>query len=260
MKKLQLFLFALLIFISTTTFAQIQGQPKGVMPMKPEMTEIYTTMPPIVTPGKTNSDAPSDAIVLFGKNTNLNEWMSVKDTNLAAPWTVYNDYFEVKPGTGEIKTKRKFGDIQLHIEWSEPFLDSAKYKGQDKGNSGVFFQENYELQVLDSYQNSTYYNGMAGSIYKDQPPLVNPIRPPGEWNAYDVVYTAPKFKKNGKLDEPARITVFFNGVLVQNNTTIQGLTQYIGLHYYPAAHGEGSLKLQDHGHLVKFRNVWVREL
>ena len=245
---------------STEIYSQIQGVPVGVMPMKPEMTEIYTTPPPIVTPGKTNSDAPSDAIVLFGKNTNLNEWVSVKDTNKVAGWTVYDGYFEVKPGVGQIQTKRKFGDIQLHIEWSEPILDTARYKGQDRGNSGVFFQERYELQVLDSYNNNTYYNGQAGSIYKDQPPLVNAMRPPTEWNVYDVIYTAPKFKKNGKLDMPARITVLHNGVLVQNNTTIQGLTQYIGLHYYPAAHGEGSLQLQDHGHLVKFRNIWVREL
>ncbi len=260
MKKPHLFLFASVILMSSTTYAQIQGQPKGVMPMKPEMTEIYTTPPPIVTPGKTNSDAPSDAIVLFDKNTNLKEWMSVKDTNTAAAWTIYDGYFEEKPGAGDIKTKRKFADIQLHIEWSEPFLDTAKFKGQDRGNSGVFFQENYELQILDSYQNNTYCNGQAGSIYKDQAPLVNAMRPPGEWNVYDVIYTAPKFKKNGKLDLPARMTVFHNGVLIQNNSTIQGLTQYIGLHYYPAAHGEGSIKLQDHGHLVRFRNIWVREL
>ena len=260
MKRTHLCILSLMALTSYKTFAQIQGKPVGVMPMKPEMTEIYTTPPPIVTPGKTNSDPPSDAIVLFGKNTNLNEWVSGKDTNKVANWTVYDGYFEVKPGAGEIKTKRKFGDIQLHIEWSEPILDTVRYKGQDRGNSGVFFQGMYELQILDSYKNNTYYNGQAASMYKDQPPLVNVMRPPTEWNVYDVIYTAPKFKKNGKLDLPARITVLHNGVLVQNNTTIQGLTQYIGLHYYPEAHEEGVLALQDHGHLVKFRNIWVREL
>jgi len=239
--------------------AQIQGKPEGVMPMKPEMTEIYGTPPPVVTPGKTSADAPSDAIVLFGPNGDLSEWVMAK--NGAAPlWVSKGDYFEAKPGSGNLKTKRKFGDIQLHIEWSEVIPDTAKHKGQDRGNSGVFFQGRYELQVLDSYQNPTYYNGMAGSIYKDHAPLVNAMRPPTQWNTYDVIYTAPRFKSNGKLDLPARITVLHNGVLVQNNATINGLTQYIGLHYYPEAHGDAELELQDHSHPVKFRNVWVREL
>jgi len=258
MKKYVGFSYALIL--STNSYlatAQIQGPLPGVMPMKPEMTEIYEKIP-IVTPGKTNADPPSDAIVLFDGN-NISEWVSGKDGS-AAQWDVKNGYIQAKPGGGDIKTKRKFLDIQLHIEWSEVVPDTAKHNGQDRGNSGVFFQENYELQVLDSYNNPTYSNGQAGSIYKDHAPLVNAMRPSLDWNVYDVVYTAPRFKANGKLDLPARITVFHNGVLVQNNATINGLTSYIGLHYYPEAHGAGSIKLQDHNHPVKFRNIWVREL
>ena len=251
---------SLVLLLSTTSHfvnAQIQGPLPGVMEMKPQMTEIYEKIP-VVTPGKTNADAPSDAIVLFDGN-NISEWVSAKDGS-AAKWDVKNGYIQAKPGGGDIKTKRKFLDVQLHIEWSEETPDTAKHKGQDRGNSGVFFQENYELQVLDSYNNPTYSNGQAGSIYKDHAPLVNAMRPPLDWNVYDVVYTAPRFKANGKLDLPGRITVFHNGVLVQNNATINGLTNYIGLHYYPEAHGAGSIKLQDHNHPVKFRNIWVREL
>ena len=258
MKK-SIVLCALFVALCTTlqTNAQIQGEPKGVMPMKPEMTEIYENIP-VVTPGKTSADPPSDAIILFGSGS-LSEWVSYKDTT-TCNWVARDGYFEAKPGSGDIKTKRKFSDIQLHVEWSEAIPDTAKHKGQNRGNSGVFFQERYELQVLDSYKSATYANGQAGSIYKDHAPLVNAMRPPLEWNSYDVIYTAPRFKPNGKLDQPARITVLHNGVLVQNNATINGLTQYIGLHYYPEAHGEGSIKLQDHGHPVKFRNIWVREL
>ncbi len=237
--------------------AQIQGPLKGVETMKPEMTEIYNEVP-VVTPGRTNSDAPSDAIVLFNGG-DLSEWVKLKDGS-PTTWAVKDGYFQANPGSGDIKTKRKFSDVQLHIEWSEPTPDTAKQKGQNRGNSGVFFQENYELQVLDSYKSVTYSNGQAGSIYKDHAPLVNAMRPPNEWNVYDVVYRAPRFTAQGKLDEPARITVLHNGVLIQNNATINGLTNYIGLHYYPEAHGAGSLKLQDHGHPVKFRNIWIREL
>ncbi|MGI9530181.1 3-keto-disaccharide hydrolase [Lutimonas sp.] len=228
------------------------------MPMKPEMTEIWEPEVTVVTPADILGDAPSDAIILFdGKN--LDQWVSQKDVSQAAPWKIVDGkFFEVVPNTGGIQTKMKFGDCQLHIEFSAP--DEVKFSGQGRGNSGVFFQNRYELQVLDSYQNRTYRNGQAGSIYKDHAPLVNAMKPPLEWNTYDVIYTAPRFKPNGVLESPARITVLHNGVLVQNNATINGLTKYIGLHDYPESHGEDVISLQDHGTTAQFRNIWIRKL
>ena len=228
------------------------------MKMKPEMTEIWEPEVRVVTPGKTNSDAPSDAIVLFdGKN--LNQWVSQKDITKPAPWKVVNDeYFEVTPGSGNIQTKMKFGDCQLHIEWKSP--EVIQGAGQGRGNSGVFLQNRYEIQVLDSYNNRTYNNGQAGSIYKDHPPLVNVTKSPLEWNTYDIIYRAPRFKADGRLDSPATVTVLHNGVVVQDHATIAGLTLYIGLHNYPEAHGEDVISLQDHGNLNRFRNIWIRRL
>ena len=151
-----------------------------------------------------------------------------------------------------------FGDCQLHIEWSTP--DEVENGGQARGNSGVFFQNRYELQILDSYNNRTYSNGQAGSIYKDHAPLVNAMRSPLEWNVYDVIYTAPRFKADGQLDAPARITVLHNGVLIQNNVTIHGLTFYTGLHNYPSSHADDVISLQDHDCKAQFRNIWIRKL
>ncbi|MEZ4901323.1 MAG: DUF1080 domain-containing protein [Spirosomataceae bacterium] len=227
------------------------------MKMRPEMTEIWEPEVPVVTPGKNAGDPPSDAIILFnGKD--LSQWVSAKDGS-PAPWKIVNgDHMEVVPKSGDIKTKMKFGDCQLHLEFSAP--DLVESNSQGRGNSGVFFQDRYELQVLDSYQNRTYRNGQAGSIYKDVAPLVNPMRGPLEWNVYDVVYRAPRFKADGRLDSPAFITVFMNGVLVQNNTLINGLTLYIGLHHYPEAHGEDVIHLQDHNNKTQFRNIWIRRL
>lgn len=228
------------------------------MPMKPEMTEIWNPEVKVITPGKKEGEAPSDAIILFdGKN--LDQWVSQRDKTKAPAWKIINnDYFEVVPGKGGIETKLAFGDCQLHIEWSAP--DSVVNDGQNRGNSGIFFQNRYELQVLDSYKNRTYRNGQAASIYKDHAPLVNAMRSPEEWNTYDIIYTAPRFKPNGELDAPARITVLHNGVLVQNNVTINGLTNYIGLHTYTTAHGEDVISLQDHGCKTQFRNIWIRRL
>lgn len=256
-----IFAFAFILAAAFTANAQHQypNNPPEVspMPMKPEMTEVWNPEVPVVTPAKKLGDAPSDAIILFdGKD--LSQWVSAKDGS-PAPWKIINnDYMEVVPGSGDIKTVMKFGDCQLHIEFSAP--DKVESQGQGRGNSGVFFQDRYELQILDSYQNRTYRNGQAGSIYKDVAPLVNAMRSPLEWNTYDVVYTAPRFKADGRLDAPARITVFHNGVLVQNNTTILGLTLYIGLHTYPEAHGEDVIHLQDHGNQTQFRNIWLRRL
>ena len=248
--------------IATSSLAQkkfVNTPPEvSPMPMKPEMTEIWNPEVKIITPGKKDSDAPSDAIVLFdGKN--LDQWVSQRNKTKPAAWKIVNnEYMEVVPGTGGIETKLTFGDCQLHIEWSAP--DSIEYGGQDRGNSGIFFQNRYELQVLDSYNNRTYANGQAGSIYKDHPPLVNAMRKPDEWNSYDIIYTAPRFKASGELDAPARITVLHNGVLIQNNATINGLTNYIGLHRYTTAHGEDVISLQDHSCKTQFRNIWIRRL
>ncbi len=260
MKKIFLLALATGIFSNLSAQKGYPNQPPAVSPatMIPENTEIWTPEVKVITPGKTASEAPSDAIILFdGKN--MDQWVSQKDITKPSPWKIVNnDYMECVPGSGFIQTKLKFADCQLHIEWSAP--DVVEHSGQGRGNSGVFFQNRYELQVLDSYNNRTYANGQAGSLYKDHPPLVNAMRSPLEWNTYDVVYTAPRFKANGLIDAPARITVFHNGVVVQNNATINGLTLYIGLHNYPEAHAEDVIALQDHGNRTQFRNIWLRKL
>jgi hypothetical protein len=219
----------------------------------PKVTEVWEPEPKVITPG-TSGSAPSDAIILFdGKN--LDNWL---DKNNTTPkWSVKDGVLTVVKGAGDIKTKQTFGDIQLHIEWRTPA--KVEGDGQGRGNSGIFLQERYELQVLDSYKNRTYSNGQAGSIYKQTPPLVNATKGPGEWQVYDVVFTAPKFNGDGSLKSAGRITVLHNGVLIQNDTEIQGTTEYIGKPKL-IAHEKGSLKLQDHGNPTSFRNIWVREL
>ncbi|MDN3593721.1 3-keto-disaccharide hydrolase [Zunongwangia endophytica] len=261
MKILRLiYLFLGICCINYSCLAQVEAPTtppeESPMPMKPEMTEIWEPQVEKITPGKKPGDAPSDAIILF-EGDHLDQWVSQNDSTKTVPWAIKDGYFEVVPGTGGIQTKMKFGDLQIHIEWSAP--DKVENSGQGRGNSGLFLQNRYELQILDSYNNRSYSNGQAASIYKDTPPLVNAMRSPDQWNVYDVIYTAPRFR-NGKLDQKARITVLHNGVVVQNNTTIQGLTYYIGLHNYPEAHGEDVIALQDHGTKVQFRNIWVRRL
>lgn len=231
---------------------------------KPEDTEIWSPEPKVVTPGATCGAAPSDAIVLFdGKN--LDQWEQADDHS-PAKWDVHDGIVTVNKHYGNIETKQKFTNYQLHIEWREP--SDIQGESQARGNSGVFLASlgggdaGYELQVLDSYKNKTYVNGMAGSIYKQAIPLANPARKPGEWQTYDVVWTAPVFNTDGTLKSPARVTVFFNGVLVENNFELKGVTLYIGKPYYKA-HGPSPIKLQAHGDKSKpisFRNIWVREL
>ena len=250
----------ILLFLSFFVKAQYPNTPPETspMPMKPEMTEIWRPEVPIINPGEKYGDAPSDAIVLFD-GSNLDQWKSKNNPEAPAKWEIINnDYMEVVPGSGDIMTKMKFGDCQLHLEFSAP--DIVESQGQGRGNSGVFFQQRYELQILDSYQNRTYGNGQAGSIYKDKAPLVNAMRNPLKWNTYDVIYTAPRFKSDGSVDYPARMTVFHNGVLIQNNSIIQGLTLYIGIHGYEEAHGDDAITLQDHGNRTQFRNIWIRKL
>ncbi len=211
--------------------------------------------PQVVTPSATPGGAPSDAIVLFdGKD--LSHWVSAKDGS-PAKWKVENGYFEVTKGTGQIATREKFGDVQLHIEWASPAVVSGNSQG--RGNSGVFLQGRYEIQVLDSFDNPTYADGQAGAIYGQWPPLVNAARKPGEWQAYDIVFEAAKFE-GGKLTKPAYVTVFHNGVLVQNHHDIMGPTQHQKLAQYGAEPAEDSLQLQDHGNPVHYRNIWIRRL
>ncbi|GAB5552351.1 MAG: DUF1080 domain-containing protein [Saprospiraceae bacterium] len=218
----------------------------------PKATEVWEPEPRIVTPG-TNNSAPSDAIVLFD-GSNLDAWTAVDG---APPkWKISGDHMIVQKGGG-IKTKEQFGDCQLHIEWSAPTVIEGT--GQGRGNSGVFFQERYEVQVLDSYNNRTYSNGQAGSVYKQHLPLVNAMRAPGEWNVYDIIFMAPRFNADGMRTAPGRVTVIHNGVVVQNNVEIKGTTEYIGLPKN-IAHGDDSIMLQDHSNPVRYRNIWVRKL
>ena len=233
---------------------------------KHQDTEVYEPVPPVVTPGKTDAAPPSDAIVLFdGKN--LDEWVSAKD-HTPAQWPVADGVLTVSKvqGVGNIETKRKFKNYQLHVEWKIP--ENITGSDQARGNSGVFLASTgpgdagYELQVLDNYNSKTYVNGQAGSIYKQAIPLANPNRKPGEWQTYEVVWTAPVFHADGSVKTPAFVTVFFNGIVVQNHFQLQGETLYIGKPVYKA-YDTAPIKLQAHGDKsepISFRNIWVREL
>ena len=229
---------------------------------KPADTEVWKPVPVVVNPGRTNGDPPSDAVILFdGKN--LDTWASARDGS-PAKWIVANGVFTVNKSAGDILTKRSFNNYQLHIEWRVP--ENITGSDQARGNSGVYLAwangEGYELQVLDSYNNTTYVNGQAASIYKQYPPLVNAMRKPGEWQSYDVVWTAPTFNADGSLGTPAYVTAFHNGVLVQDHVALKGVTKYIGQPEYKP-HGAAPLLLQAHGDPsppLSFRNIWLREL
>lgn len=250
-------ILCLLLTLSTVGAAFAQVQPTK---QTPESSELWEPVPPIITPGTASPNAsgltaPSDAVVLFdGKN--LDNWVSGKDGS-AAKWTVADNCITVAKGAGDIKTKQEFGDYQMHIEFRTPAV--VEGTGQGRGNSGIFMQDRYELQVLDNYQNPTYVNGQVGSIYKQIIPMANPARKPGEWQTYDIVYQAPRFAKSGLMSEPGYITVLLNGILVQNHAAIRGGTPYIG---FPdvKAHGKGPIRLQDHSNPTSFRNIWIREL
>lgn len=219
----------------------------------PESSELWNPLPRIVSAPTTG--APSDAIVLFdGKD--FSKWKSSK-TGGKVPWTLADGAMTVKDDSGDIETIDQFDDYQLHIEFRTPAV--VKGNSQGRGNSGIFMQGKYELQVLDSYDNRTYSNGQAGSIYKQTMPLVNASRKPGEWQVYDVVYTSPKFNKDGMVTHPAYITVLHNGVLIQNHTPIFGTTPYKGQPEYEV-HGKGPIRLQDHDNPTSFRNIWIRPL
>jgi Domain of Unknown Function (DUF1080) len=244
-----------LLLVSTTLLAQNANHDLGYTdtPMLPglgfHVHDPARPRPPVVTPGATPGAAPSDAIILFdGKD--LSHWSPAK-------WKVKSGYMEVVPHAGDIATKEKFGDVQLHIEWSAP----AEVKGnsQGRGNSGVFLQSRYEVQVLDSFDNPTYADGQAAAIYGQWPPLVNASRKPGQWQTYDIIFEAPRLEGE-KVLKPAFLTVFHNGVLVQNHREVMGPTEHRQLAKYVAQPAEDSLKLQDHGNPVRYRNIWIRRL
>lgn len=247
------------VLVANSLSAQKPMNPDSLM-KEAAKSEIWEPVPVLVTPGKTSSDAPSDAIVLYnGKD--LSQWQ--KEKGGQPGWKIDKDgALTVVKGSGNIATRQGFGDCQLHIEWREPTAIAGA--SQARGNSGIFFMEQYELQVLDSYNNPTYVNGQAGSIYKQHIPLVNASKKPGEWQSYDVIFTAPVFYSDGKLQSPARITVFFNGILVQNNVVIKGHTEWIGEPQYRSHADKLPIVLQDHGkdggNPMSYRNIWIREL
>ena len=215
--------------------------------------------PRVVDPGPftTSARPPSDAIILFD-GTSLKNWRSADAADAPAKWQVAAGYMEVAPGTGSIATKEGFGDVQLHVEWAAP--TPPKGEGQERGNSGVFLMGKYEVQVLDSYRNKTYPDGQAGAIYGQYPPLVNASRPPGQWQTYDIVFHRPRFDSQGKVERPARMTVFYNGVLVQDDMALVGPTSHGERAPYAAHPDKLPLSLQDHGNRVRYRNIWVRAL
>lgn len=230
----------------------------------PKATEQWEPVPKVVTPGKQNSAPPSDAIVLFDGH-DLSKWEASKDHS-PAHWNVHDGVLTVDKTSGNIQTKQKFRNYQIHLEWQVP--TDITGDGQARGNSGMYVastgpgDEGYEIQILDSYNNKTYVNGQAGSVYKQTPPLANAMRAPGQWQTYDAIWTAPVFAADGSLKSPAYITLFHNGVLVQNHTQLSGETLYIGKPKYNA-YTEAPIKLQahgDHSQPISFRNIWVRPL
>jgi hypothetical protein len=222
---------------------------------KPAATEIYSPVPPrISTPSIHKTPPPADAIVLFN-GTNLDAWQHAEGKTAAWKLNSKDSTMTVKLETGDLMTKLKFGDCQLHVEFKTPLGDTLQ-----RGNSGVYLQSRYEVQIYDSYNDRKLYsNGQAGAIYKQHVPLMNACKPPGEWQSYDIYYTSPRFRYNGSVETPAFITVIHNGILIQNHVEIQGTIQYIGRPTYEF-HGDDSLLLQGHGAEVTFRNIWIRKI
>lgn len=259
MKKLIPLLFIILFMFScentSNKEAINQKSTTEKEPTKPEETEVWEPKPATVIPGK-NNFAPSDAIVLFD-GSNLNEWVSAKDLS-EAKWHINKDgSMTVNRGTGDIQTIKEFGSVQLHVEWKSSL--EIRGESQNRGNSGIFLQKRYELQVLDNNNNETYSNGQVASIYKQSIPLVKASVATGEWNTYDIIFHAPEFNTEGHKTKSGTITVLHNGILVQDNYELKGTTEYIG---WPknTAHGNASIVLQDHNCDVSYRNIWVRNL
>lgn len=244
--------------VGSTEGIIIHSEYSGTEPTKPEETELYKPVPPVVTPNIPFKDVPSDAIVLF-QGDNLDSWISSRDST-NAKWLINPDgSMTVNNKTGDIQTVQNFGSIQLHLEWKSP--KDIQGENQSRGNSGVFLQGLYEVQILDNNDNDTYVNGQVGSIYKQHIPLAKASVPTGEWNYYDIIYHAPEFNDKGQKTKSGTITVLHNGILIQDHVEIKGTTPYVGWPKNPA-HGKGPIKLQDHGDnsRVSYRNIWVREL
>ena len=254
MLKLKPSLQVAVLVLFTATICCPQVDPKW------KVHDMERPAPAVITPGTASTEdaagrAPSDAVILFdGKD--ISHWAH-KDGS-AAKWKVENGYAEVVAKSGEIHTREAFGDCQLHIEFAEPA--PAKGESQNRGNSGVFLMGLYEIQVLDSYENKTYADGQAAAVYGQYPPLVNASRPPGQWQSYDIIFHGPRFDVSGKLSRAARVTVLHNGVLVQDNVEIAGPTALGDPPVYKAHAEKLPLALQDHGHPVHFRNIWIRNL
>lgn len=254
MRKILFFCASVLMFFSFANVcaAQVDTKWKIHDPSRP--------LPPVIDPGTPSTQdspgrPPSDAVVLFG-GKDLSKWAH-KDGS-AAKWKVENGYAEVVEKTGYIYTREAFGDCQLHVEFAEPV--PPKGESQERGNSGVFLMGLYEIQVLDSYENKTYADGQASAVYGQYPPLVNASRPPGQWQSYDIVFHGPRFDAAGKLKRPARVTVFHDGLLVQDNVELTGPTAHGERPPYKAHPEKLPLGLQDHGNPVRYRNIWIREL
>lgn len=270
MKKLLICLLAIL----TVTTIQNKGLAQDQdLEWNPDLTNDWTPVEDSVAT-QDLGEPPSDAIILFD-GSNLSEWTSapgyfpdipgvpdyleaLEEDQGSAEWKVEDGVMTVAPGTGNIMTKQKFSDVQLHIEWRTP--EEIEGEGQGRGNSGVFLQGLYEIQVLDSWQNRTYSNGQAGALYKQYSPMVNASKKPGEWQAYDIFFEAAHFDDDGSVIKPAYITVLHNGVLIHHRQELQGPTVYIGLSKYVEHPRELPIGLQDHSNEVSFRNIWVREL
>ena len=250
-------LFGLLLI--TSGFFQAAGQNMARADNQTEwqIHDLKRPQPPVIDPGPEVPPlpAPPDAVVLFD-GRDLSQWTNSKGE--PAGWKIENGFMEVVDKTGSIQTKQKFGDCQLHVEWAAPFPASGK--GQDRGNSGVFLMNTYEIQVLDCYGNETYADGMTASVYGQYPPLVNSCRPPGQWQTYDIIFTRPRFDVYGKLEQPAFLTVFHNGLLVHNHVQPTGPTAHKQRPAYKIHPDRLPLSLQDHGNPVRFRNLWIRDL
>jgi len=260
MKKMSTFVFFLVSGMGIVALAAMTGNPGRGQSQPSTQWEIHDMnrpQPPVVNPGPAGPPvpAPSDAVVLFdGKD--LSQWTNEKGE--PAIWKVEKGFMEVVAKTGSIQTKKGFGDCQLHVEWAVPL--AAQGESQERGNSGVFLMNIYEVQVLDCYENTTYADGMTASVYGQYPPLVNACRKPGEWQTYDIIFYRPLFDNDGNVTRPARMTVFHNGILVHDNVTLSGPTAHKARPPYKVHADKLPLSLQDHGNPVRYRNIWIREL
>ena len=243
------FTIVLCVLFSQTAAAQLPSGWKAH--------DLKRPAPKVVQPAASDQPggAPSDAIILFD-GTDLEKWQA--NDGKPAKWKIVDGAMESVPGSGYVKTKDEFSDCQLHVEFATP--KTVKGKGQGRGNSGVFLMGDIEIQVLDSFQNETYPDGSAGSIYGQYPPLVNASRKPGEWQSYDIIFRAPRFDKSGELAAPARITVLHNGVVIQDASEAYGPTSWIQHRKYAKGRTKGPVSLQDHGNPVRYRNIWIRPL